>query len=310
MLVSVIIPNYNHAAYLKQRIDTILNQTYQDFEIILLDDCSNDNSREVIEQYRHHPKISQIIYDEQNGGSVYKQWKKGFELAEGEWIWIAESDDWCEPGFLQEMFCLISEDSNAVLAYCQSVAVQEDTILWQCKTSYLKEVLEGKQWIIKYMLGACGLVNASMAVFKKSTLKNIDDSFVYFKQCGDWKLWCEIAKQGTVFISGKYLNFFRQHSKNTTTKQLREGYYYSEGSELFSQLIKEHHLTHEQVYYGMMKFLNSFERDKYLFTREQANELSERIRGIAPVIADKVKYAIRLQKSKQWIKSILKRLSP
>jgi len=47
--VSVIVPNYNHAPYLKQRIDSILAQSYQDFELILLDDCSTDNSREMLD---------------------------------------------------------------------------------------------------------------------------------------------------------------------------------------------------------------------------------------------------------------------
>ena len=56
--VSVIIPNYNHAPYLKERIDSVLNQTYQDFEVIILDDCSPDNSVEVIEQYRSNPHVS------------------------------------------------------------------------------------------------------------------------------------------------------------------------------------------------------------------------------------------------------------
>ena len=56
-LISVIIPNYNHAPYLNKRIDSILNQSVQNFELIILDDCSTDNSREVIESYRSHPLV-------------------------------------------------------------------------------------------------------------------------------------------------------------------------------------------------------------------------------------------------------------
>lgn len=71
-LVSIIIPNYNHAPFLKERIDSVLNQTYDNFEVIILDDKSTDNSKEVIEVYRSHPRISQIVYNEENSGSTFK----------------------------------------------------------------------------------------------------------------------------------------------------------------------------------------------------------------------------------------------
>ena len=70
-MVSVIIPNYCHAPYLRQRIDSVLAQSYPDFEVVLLDDCSTDGSREVIERYRNHPRIKQIVYNDRNGGSAF-----------------------------------------------------------------------------------------------------------------------------------------------------------------------------------------------------------------------------------------------
>ena len=62
-MVSVIIPNYNHAPFLVERIESVLNQSYPDFEVIILDDCYTDSSKEIIEKYRNNPKISQIIYN-------------------------------------------------------------------------------------------------------------------------------------------------------------------------------------------------------------------------------------------------------
>lgn len=103
MKVSVIVPSYNHAEYLRLRLDSILDQTYRDFEVIILDDCSSDDSRDVIESYRGNPAVSHIVYNQINSGSPFHQWKKGMQLACGELVWIAESDDCCETGLLERL---------------------------------------------------------------------------------------------------------------------------------------------------------------------------------------------------------------
>ena len=105
-LVSVIIPNYNHAKFLKERIESVLNQTYKNFEIIILDDKSTDDSVGIIKQYADNNYVKHILINEKNSGSPFRQWLKGFELAKGELIWIAESDDSCENSFL---YTLVSE---------------------------------------------------------------------------------------------------------------------------------------------------------------------------------------------------------
>ena len=71
--VSVIVPNYNHAAYLRERLDSILNQTFQDFELILLDDCSTDASLLMLRDYATHPRVSQLVVNEKNTGSTFAQ---------------------------------------------------------------------------------------------------------------------------------------------------------------------------------------------------------------------------------------------
>src|ERR1700749_2948806 len=122
-MVSVIIPNYNHAQYLKQRIESVLGQTYTDFELIILDDCSTDNSREIIEAYRDHDKVSHLVFNKTNSGSTFNQWQKGIELAKGKYIWIAESDDWCEPTLLVTLVTALEDNESCVLAYVQSYVV-------------------------------------------------------------------------------------------------------------------------------------------------------------------------------------------
>ena len=124
--VSVIIPNYDHAAYLKIRIDSVLNQTYKDFEVIILDDCSADNSKDIIESYRSNKNVSHIVYNETNSGSTFKQWQKGIGLAKGKYIWIAESDDMSAAIFLETAVGAMEQVQNAALFFCQSNCIDFD----------------------------------------------------------------------------------------------------------------------------------------------------------------------------------------
>ena len=100
-LVSVIVPNYNHKDYLAERIDSILHQTYNNIEIILLDDKSTDGSQELLRDY-HNRYVGRVrlLLNDANPGNVFSQWRKGLDLVGGELIWICESDDYCERDFL------------------------------------------------------------------------------------------------------------------------------------------------------------------------------------------------------------------
>lgn len=237
--VSVIIPNYNHAKYLNQRIDSVLNQTYQNFEVIILDDCSPDNSKQVIEAYRGHPKISTIVYNEQNSGTTFKQWDKGLQLAKGEWVWIAESDDWCEPTFLETLMGGVTEECS--MAYAQSLFVTEDgSITWNSRAPHYAQVVNGKQFVQDHMLLTCGIANASMCIFRKKCYYNVDREFTTFKLSGDWVFWVHVALQGNIFISGKVLNYFRKHGKDVSGPAFRNGLSYSDFFKVLDNFERHH----------------------------------------------------------------------
>ncbi len=107
--VSIIIANYNYARYLEQRLDSIIQQTYRDFEIIFLDDASSDESVELCKnKYKHY--ITHFKVNSVNTGNPFVQWNKGVRLAQGKYIWIAEADDFCEPTFLEEMVPLLESN--------------------------------------------------------------------------------------------------------------------------------------------------------------------------------------------------------
>jgi glycosyltransferase involved in cell wall biosynthesis len=228
MLVSVIIPNYNHAPFLKDRIDTVLNQTYRDFEVIILDDKSKDNSKEIIEQYRGNEKIAHIVYNDQNSGSTFKQWQRGLSLAKGEWIWIAESDDLADENFLEILtqqitskvgivFCrsnLIDENNQPITLY-NFTSMPDPSVYLEFGTDFKAK---GDDFVKKYMLGMNAIPNASSAIFKKGLVQNsIFSEAGKTKLFGDWLFWLHLMKQADITYLFNTFNHFRFH-QNTVRK--------------------------------------------------------------------------------------------
>lgn len=221
--VSVIVPNYNHAPYLAQRIDSILAQTWRDFELILLDDRSTDDSWTVLERYRDRPEVTHLIRNDANSGSPFKQWEKGIGLARGRYVWIAESDDWCEPTFLETVLEGLRADPDCVLGYCQAYFVGSDGVLnWQSRHTRLSETLDGRDFIRRHM-APTSIYNASMVVWRRDKYEQVPKDYTQYRFCGDWLFWIGLARLGKVHISGKLLDYYRQHPHNVSTGVYRSG---------------------------------------------------------------------------------------
>lgn len=221
-LVSIIIPNYNHALFLKKRLDSVYNQTYPHFEVILLDDASTDNSIEILNLYKNHPKTAHLIVNTQNSGSPFKQWQKGIELAKGELIWIAESDDYAAINFLEQVVQPLIDNKEIGLVYCQSVVVDENNQALYINTKWTDD-LDESRWLksynnngvyecVNYLLYKNTIPNASAVVFRKALAPNFPTNF---KMAGDWWFWVSISQKTTLFYHHEPLNFFRTHAKTT-----------------------------------------------------------------------------------------------
>ncbi len=227
-LVSVIIPNYNHADYLHERIDSVLSQDFQDFELIILDDKSTDNSLSVINEYKGHPHVSHIIANEKNTGNTFIQWERGINLAQGEFIWVAESDDVAKPQLLGTLIAVLQANPQAVIAYCHSQMIdskgQPLDFTWHPKGSSGDTVIyEGKDFNKKRMLVKNHIYNASMVVFKKSVFPLIPEDYKKYRYCGDWLFWTYVCNHGQVIEVCKQLNLYRQHNNKVTNQSFVNG---------------------------------------------------------------------------------------
>ena len=255
--VSVIVPNYNHAKYLNQRIDSILNQTYTDFELILLDDCSTDDSREVLLSYKEHPKVTHVVFNDKNSNCTFKQWEKGIKLAQGEYIWIAESDDWSEPEFLTVLTSLLDNFPKAGLAYCNSSINIDGEKTGDFATSRALKFqsnhwendycLDGVDEINQVLLKDCTINNASAVLMRKSVLSGIFPFQYPFTFSGDWYCYLRIAAVSQIAYSRVTLNNYREHASNVSKKA---GYdYLIELFYIYDWLLKQHIIKNRLHFY-------------------------------------------------------------
>jgi glycosyltransferase involved in cell wall biosynthesis len=230
-LVTVIIPNYNHAQYLEQRILSILNQTYNNWELFLLDDNSTDNSLEILQKFQNHPKVKYSLFNQINTGNTFKQWETGIKLAKGEYIWIAESDDFCSEFFLEQMIPLIHYDSEIGLVYCQSNRVDENNKItgnWITHTEKINPtafnsnfIMDGNLFIEEFLIYKNVIPNASAVLFRNERIKIISlNNHPNFKSCGDWLFYFEILLNNKIAFNNNSLNNFRYHKTSVISQAL------------------------------------------------------------------------------------------
>ena len=231
-IVSVIVPNYNHAVFLPRRIESIFNQTYQDFELILLDDCSTDDSRSVLLRCAGDTRV-RIEFNETNSGTPFRQWNKGVKLARGEYVWIAESDDYADERFLERLVGQLEADERIMYAYCRSWRVDEDDRVHGFVEPYLDAPdlsrwtkdfhADGTLECSRYLVRTNPSANASAIVFRKDSYEAVGGADERLRLCGDWKLWAAMALHGEIAYLSEPLNYYRFHRESVRAATLDNG---------------------------------------------------------------------------------------
>lgn len=236
--VSVVVPNYNHERFLERRIQSVLAQTYQDFELILLDDASTDDSARILQKYRGDPRIK-LETNDTNGGSPFRQWNRGVQLASGEYIWIAESDDDAESELLGTLVQELDKHPATVLSYCQSWIIDEDgKRLGTCLP--WTDDLDPVRWTRSFRNNGCEearrylvfkntILNASAVLFRRSAFLETGGASTSMRISGDRMMWVLLALRGDIAFIATPLNLFRQHSATvrssiSTVRRLHEGF--------------------------------------------------------------------------------------
>lgn len=253
--ISVVVPNYNYERFMLQRLYSILYQTVKINELIILDDCSKDNSRELIDELyiKLKPYIDiKIIYNETNSGSAFKQWEKGFEVAKSDYIWIAEADDYCDKQFLKNVTAPLKKQKDIVISYADTAFVDTDGKVFMktikpeidiMKTGHWDSsyINEGLDELNNYAYLNCTIANVSSVIFKAGKYSKYFKMSGKYKQAGDWLFYVNVMQHGKISYYNKPLNYYRVHGNNVSSTVKKQAHM-NEMKKIHNYLIKTFNL--------------------------------------------------------------------
>lgn len=273
--ISVVIPNYNYREFLFQRLYCILNQTKKIDELIILDDCSKDNSRLLIDKvYDELKDIINIkkVYNVKNSGSAFKQWEKGFKLASGDYVWIAEADDYCRSNFLTKVMKPIEKNDNVVISYSDTAYIDKEGKLVLRTIKPEIDILKTGHWDKSFVVNGideiknhaylnCTIANVSSVIFKKDNYDSFFKLSGQYKQAGDWLFYVNIMTKGKVAFYNKPLNYYRLHGNNVTSVTKKQAQ--------FDEIVKVHKYLDDN--FKLNKEQKEKIKDRYEFLRRVWN---------------------------------------
>jgi glycosyltransferase involved in cell wall biosynthesis len=221
------LPNYNHAPFLNERLESIVNQGVDDLEILLMDDFSQDVSPQILQDFCRRDRRARLLANTTNSGSTFRQWKKGLAEARGEFVWIAESDDAADPELLRSLLALHEAHPETILCYAQSLMMDLSSRPYGPATSWTDDI-DPERWKQDYV--APGLEELAVALSVKNTIPNV--SAVLFRNravlrevidenmrlCADWLSYVRLCGHGEIGYCHRPLNRWRLASSNARTK--------------------------------------------------------------------------------------------
>jgi glycosyltransferase involved in cell wall biosynthesis len=208
MKVSVVLPSYNHARFLSHCLEGVFNQTYDDWELLFLDDVSQDDSVEIARSY-DDPRIK-ILPNAQNLGT-YATENRGIELASGDLIAILNSDDAWRPEKLEKQVALLQKHPDATFCYTLGEIIDEESKPWAEQNHHRDYPTTERHALLPYLFNV-NQVLASSLVFRKGAVR-FEENLRY---CGDWVAALRLAQPSDALFVNEVLTEWRQHPDNSS----------------------------------------------------------------------------------------------
>ncbi|NJO77647.1 MAG: glycosyltransferase [Cyanobacteria bacterium RM1_2_2] len=304
--VSIVLPSYNYARYLDERIQSLLNQTYTDFELLIVDDASTDNSVEVINQYVHDSRVRTHFF-EQNSGLPYKRWNDGADLAQGEYILFAGADDSCEPTLIEKLVEKLEQNPTVGIAYCQSMQMDSDGKVGRSLKNRTDE-LDRNRWAqdfvnngqdeCQYLVIKNTIPNASAALLRRSTFETAGQFDVNLRLVADWMLWAKMLMISDIAFVAEPLNYFRLHAMTVTSNTRKIGKHVEENYQVISFITNSVALPQKSIDKAYTRLVNRWVNSILKLAIRQPSEVMSKARMF---------YSIASQQDKQVNRRLFER---
>lgn len=233
--ISVIMSVYNSADYLREAIESILNQTFTNFEFIIFDDSSTDDSWKIITEYTNQDDRIILIQNQENIG-LTKSLNKGIALAKGEYIARQDADDVSLPERFEKQVALLDQEPEVVLVSCNLELINSEG----CITGMYQRAC-APELVPWYLLFYNRLAGHSQVVYRREIVKSLGSYSESRRYSQDYELWCRLAKVGQIAILPEILLQQRIHNNSISAAKRSEQKAYSlnQVRDNIKQLIKE-----------------------------------------------------------------------
>lgn len=216
--VTVIMPSYNHARFIAMAIESVLNQTFSNFELIVVDDGSSDDSVEIVKTFED-PRIRAVFLEKNEGGAATLN--KGVSLARGDYIALCNSDDCWVQNKLDVQLSIFKEQSNLAATFSDAIWIDDQgTPLDKSRLSFSTRLFRREnrsrhEWLHDLIVNGNCLCHPSIMI-RREALNCTGPYDNRFRQLPDFQKWIALVQFGEIFVSPEQLVKFRIHDSNTS----------------------------------------------------------------------------------------------
>jgi len=239
--VSICIPAFNYAHFLADAIDSVLAQTYQDFELLVIDNCSTDNTKDVVGEYMSTDSRIRYVCNESNIGPV-KNLNRCLELASGEYVKILCADDMLSPACLERMVAVLEQYPDvSLVASARKVVSGNLEPISRLAFSFHEEHLPGTAVINKCLFSGNLIGEPSAAMFRRSdALRGFNCGYA---QLVDLEMWFYLLEQGDFAFLPEQLCLFRQHEAQRTNTNMNTFNFLVDEEKLFNDYLAKPYIS-------------------------------------------------------------------